>query len=114
MIFAKTGANLMSMMNSLSGNGGVNIFNNTNKEESLKEKINVGFKTSETESTFIPKKKMKGPSVDMNEFVFIKDSEDTDKIKKELSRHLSSDSIGLLEFGEEKVDLEELFKQMIN
>jgi ABC-2 type transport system ATP-binding protein len=35
-------------------------------------------------------------------------------IKKELSRFLAAESIGLLEFGEIKLDLEELFKQMVH
>jgi ABC-2 type transport system ATP-binding protein len=37
----------------------------------------------------------------------------TDNIKKEIARYLSQDAIGLLEFGEERMDLEEVFKQMV-
>ncbi|MBC7538568.1 MAG: ABC transporter ATP-binding protein [Bacteriovorax sp.] len=37
-----------------------------------------------------------------------------DSLKKELSHFLAADSIGLLEFGEVRLDLEELFKQMIH
>ncbi len=33
--------------------------------------------------------------------------------KKDIARFLTDDSIGLLEFGEEKLDLEEVFKQMV-
>ena len=37
-----------------------------------------------------------------------------DSFKKELSHFLADESIGLLEFGEVRLDLEELFKQMIH
>ncbi|MDD4975670.1 MAG: ABC transporter ATP-binding protein [Bacteriovorax sp.] len=37
-----------------------------------------------------------------------------DSLKKELSHFLADESIGLLEFGEVRLDLEELFKQMIH
>lgn len=37
-----------------------------------------------------------------------------DSLKKELSHFLANESIGLLEFGEIRLDLEELFKQMIH
>lgn len=36
-----------------------------------------------------------------------------DNLKIELSHFLANETIGLLEFGEERLDLEELFKQMI-
>ena len=74
MVFNKTGANLLNMMNSVSnfGFGGGSNSNNSNvKNEILEEENNPHFST---------KKKMKGPNVNVNEFSFVSEE---DKKKKE-------------------------------
>ena len=74
MVFNKTGANLLNMMNSVSGfnfGGSNNNSSNIVSEENETPNSNV----------FTQKKKMKGPNIDINEFSFI--SEDEAKKKKE-------------------------------
>jgi hypothetical protein len=90
MVFNKTGANLLNMMNSISGIGGDNkntnqftqSSNNVAKEENeVPENINSanGLKNGTGGmNIFSQKKKMKGPNVDLNEFTFISE-EDTKK-----------------------------------
>ena len=88
MVFNKTGANLLNMMNSISGIGGdnkssnfsSNIFsqttNNTVKEEKVAPENKNETKTEGTmNNIFSQKKKMKGPNVDLNEFTFISEEE---------------------------------------
>ena len=50
---------------------------------------------------------------DKKEFELVFTAKAPEKIKKDLAKYLSSDDIGLLEFAEVKIALEELFKQMI-
>lgn len=50
---------------------------------------------------------------DKKEFELEISAKAPEKIKKELAKYLASDEIGLLEFAEVKIALEELFKQMI-
>ncbi len=50
---------------------------------------------------------------DRKEFELEISAKAPEKIKKELAKYLASDEIGLLEFAEVKIALEELFKQMI-
>lgn len=50
---------------------------------------------------------------DKKEFELVITAKAPEKIKKDLAKYLSSDDIGLLEFAEVKIALEELFKQMI-
>jgi ABC-2 type transport system ATP-binding protein len=50
---------------------------------------------------------------DKKEFELVITAKAPEKIKKDLAKYLSNDDIGLLEFAEVKIALEELFKQMI-
>jgi hypothetical protein len=86
MIFNKTGANLLSMMNNVSnftnfGFGKNTQNNNMNISNNMGNNVSEENTTPNNGSVFSPKKKMKGPNVDMNEFTFI--TEDDAKKKKE-------------------------------
>jgi hypothetical protein len=55
-----------------------------------------------------------GISNDKKEFELEITAKAPEKIKKDLAKYLASDDIGLLEFAEVKIALEDLFKQMIH
>lgn len=74
-----------------------------NFNEALKKKMMTSFPLESVEFT---------PG---QESIFIKITAIApDSLKKELSHFLAAESVGLLEFGEVRLDLEELFKQMIH
>jgi hypothetical protein len=80
MVFNKTGANLLNMMNNVSNftniGGGSNANKFTKGANVQEENISPN-----SENIFTPKKKMKGPNIDLNEFTFV--SEEDAKKKKE-------------------------------
>ena len=92
MIFNKTGANLLSMMNNISNfsnfgfgkntsNNGSNNMGNMDNSNNMPNKVSEENVSSNNGNLFAQKKKMKGPNIDVNEFTFI--SEDDAKKKKE-------------------------------
>ena len=85
-IFNKTGANLLNMMNNVSnftnfGSGKNPSNNNMNNSTNMNNNIQEDNVSPNNGSVFAPKKKMKGPNIDTNEFTFI--TEDDSKKKKE-------------------------------
>ena len=86
MVFNKTGANLLNMMNSVSSftniGGGLNTNKFTKGANVQEENISPNSANAfASENIFSPKKKMKGPNIDINEFTFV--SEEEAKKKKE-------------------------------
>ena len=96
MIFNKTGANLLSMMNNVtnfsnlgfgkntqnnSSNNNMNNMSNMNPTNNNTTEDNTQNNSNNNRNIFAPKKTMKGPNIDMNEFTFI--TEDDAKKKKE-------------------------------
>jgi len=86
MIFNKTGANLLSMMNNVSNFSNFGFGKNTEdtrrpSNNNMNNNVYEENASPNNGDIFAPKKKMKGPNVDMNEFTFI--TEDDSKKKKE-------------------------------